>query len=256
MQESANYSQTSPHTLSIRTTPDGFSFCYSTAKGKMFKALKIPTKFDFPERFEDFVQMRGWTDRPSLPVTAIDFSDHFMLLPAEGCQEEHIKSFFNFQFQHDEENQIYTVPLCDGEQLFCWEIPSSRDRAFEKIFPQITMLSSAYLLTNWVIRQASMIHKPVMVAHLYEKTMQIFAADPKRLLFANTFTIKDFQEIPYYFLRCMDQVALDPIQTQCIFCPESVSEQDIIETFSPYIKHIQLAAFTIQINEPLEMIDY
>lgn len=253
MQESGNKPQTSNNSLSIRSTPDGFSFCYSTVRGKIFKTLKMPTRFDFPERFEDFVNSRGWTEKENLQVTVIDFSDHFLLLPAGISSEEQIKTFFNFQFQHDEECQIFTVPLCDGKQLFCWEIPSSHDRIYEQLFPQLTILSSAYLLANWTIRQASVKQKSVLVAHLYGKTMHVFAADAQRLLFANTFPIKDAQEMPYFLLRCLDQLSLDPTHTKCIFCTESSSKQDIIKIFSPYIKKIEVATFTHQIEEPLQI---
>ncbi|HEY5499509.1 MAG TPA: DUF3822 family protein [Bacteroidales bacterium] len=255
MQESGNNYQPSPHTLSIRSKPDGFSFCYSGARGSILKELKIPTIFDFQERFEDFVQSRGWAEKENMEVTLIDFSNHFMILPENNTNEEHIKTFFNFQFQHSEASQIFTVPMCDGNQLFCWEMPSSRDKYFERLFPHLTTYSSAYLLANWTIQQADTIQQPVMVAHLYGNAMHIFAANTQKLLFANTFKIKDLQEIPYYLLRCLDQLSLDPLQTRCTFCCESVSEQDILDLFTPYIKHLEMATFTHQTDKPLEIIE-
>ena len=255
MQESGNNLHTNQHSLSIRTKPDGFSFCFSTARGYILKELKMPTPFEFPERFEDYVQSRGWADRDNLEVTIIDFSDHFMLLPEKVSDEEHIKAFFNFQFQHDEASQIFTVPLCDEKQLFCWELPSSRDETFEKLFPQLTILSSSYLLANWTIRQANYKRKPVMVAHLYGKSMHVFAADPQKLLFANTFTVKDHQEIPYFILRILDQLSFDPLFIHCIFCSESASENEITDLFRPYIKNFKMATFSHQTDEPLLIIE-
>lgn len=253
MQESGNKSRPSQHSLSIRTKPDGFSFCSTTARGDLFKELKMPTRFDFPERFEEFVHLRGWAEKENLQVTLIDFSDRFMILPDKVTEDEQIKTFFNFQFHHEEETQILKVVLCDGKQIFCWEMPSDRDQLFEQLFPRLTILSSAYLLANWTIRQASIKQKPMLVAHLYEKSMQVFAANAQMLLFANTFPIKNIQEIPYFLLRCMDQLSFDPVTTNCIFCPESVSEEDLLEIFSPYIKHIRMAHFTHHINEPLQL---
>lgn len=255
MQESENTRLTSPHSLSIRSTPDGFSFCYSTAKGKAHKMLKIPTEFDFPERLTDYVQSRGWTEKANLQVTLIDHSDHFMLLPIEISSEEHIKTFFHFQFQQEEESQLFTVPLGDGKQLFCWDMPSSRDQAFENLFPNLTVLSSAYLLANWTIREASLRQRSAMVVHLYKRSMQVFVADPQHLLFANTFPIKDIQEIPYFLLRCLDQLSLDPMHSQCTFCTETVPEQDIIDLFKHYIKKLEMATFTNSTEEPLEIIE-
>jgi hypothetical protein len=251
-----NTSRTLPYSLSIRTKTDGFSFCCTTAKGNALKELKIPTAFELWEKFENFVKLRGWAGKEHIEVTLIDFSDQFMVLPEKLKEEESIKAFFDFQFRHSEPNQIFTVPLCDGKQMFCWEIPGSRDQYFEKLFPRLRVFSSAYLLTNWTIRQASILQRPVLTAHLFNKSMQIFAANPEKLLFANTFSIKDIQEMPYYLLRCMDQLFLDPLQTQCTFCCESASENDVLELFKPYLQHISMASFTHETAEPLEIKDH
>jgi hypothetical protein len=251
MQESGNKPQPPKHALSIRSMPDGFSFSLSAAKGYILKELKIPTAFDFTERFEEYVQTRGWAEKENYEITLIDFAEHFLLLPDTISDEEQIKAFFDFQFDHEESNQIFTAPLCDGKQLFCWEIPTNRDMYFSRLFPQLTQYSSAYLLANWAIRQAFTTHRPALIAHLYGKTLQLFAADTQKLLFANTFTIKDSQEITYFVLRCLDQLSLDPLHTRCTFCSESAPEETILELLSPYIRHIEMAAFSHQTDEPL-----
>jgi len=139
--------------------------------------------------------------------------------------------------------------------LFSWEIPDSRNQHFKKLFPHLTILSSAYLLANWTIREASNSQKPYLVAHLFGKYMHIFVADTQNLLFANSFKIKTIQEIPYFLLRCIDQLSLNPLQTRCTFCCESVSEQNITDIFKPYIKNIELATFTHQAEDPLHITD-
>jgi len=253
MQETDNQSRTSSHALSIRSTPDGFSFCFTTARGHILKDLKMPTKFDFPEQFEEFVQLRGWAEKENLEVTFIDFANQFLVLPDKITDEEQIKTFFNFEFQHEEANQLFTAPLKDGKQIFCWEMSSSRDQYFEKLFPSLKIVSSAYLLANWTIRRALEDQYPIVVAHLYGKQMHLFAANAENLLFANTFTIKDLQEIPYYLFRCMDLHSLDPLTTKCIICCETFSDEEMMALLSPYLRKIEMAAFTHETDEPLHI---
>ncbi|MDD4922766.1 MAG: DUF3822 family protein, partial [Bacteroidales bacterium] len=167
MQEIRTHSRPSQRTLSIRSNPGGFSFCTSTIKGEVYKELKLASDFDFPEHFVDFVQSRGWAERDNFQVTIIDFTDHFMTLPIDITDENQIKTLFDFQMKKEEDYQIFTAPLNDGKQLFCWEIPVSRDQCFEKLFPNLTILSSSYLLANWVIQQATIKNQPILVAHLF-----------------------------------------------------------------------------------------
>lgn len=248
-------SNTSQPTLSILCNPDGFSFFASTAKGDFSKELKLHSPADFPDQFETFVRMKEWAGKEDIKVSIIDFSDHFLLLPSAIGDEEHIKTFFNFQYLHEEEYQIFTAPLCDEKQIFCWEIPSSRDRCFERLFPNLTLLSSSYILANWVIRQAILLRQSTLIAHLYGKSMHLFVADTQKLLFANSFPINNHQEMPYFILRCMEQLSLNPVQTRCFICSESVSGQPITEILSPYIRHIEMAEFTHSKEEPLQIID-
>lgn len=251
MQETRNHHQPFQRTLSIRSTPGGFSFCTSTAKGMVSKELKLASNFDFPERFEDYVQSRGWTEREDFPVTITDFADHFLLLPSDITDEKQIRTFFDFQFQHEEAYQIFTATLSDQKQLFCWEIPHERVQCFEHLFKNLTILSSAYLLADWVVRQPTLRQQSILVAHLFGKYMHVFVGENGNLLFANSFPISSHQELPYFLLRCIEQTSLDPAHTHCVFCSESVSEQEITEIFSPYLQHIEIATFTHSTEEPL-----
>ncbi|MCE5174953.1 MAG: DUF3822 family protein [Bacteroidales bacterium] len=251
MQENRNQFQPYQRTLSIRSTPNGFSFCTSTVKSAIYKELKMASNFDFPERFEDYIQSRGWSERENLSVTITDFAEHFMVLPLEITDTEQIKTFFNFQFQHEEECQIFTTPLSDNKQLFCWEIANERVRCFERLFQKLTIFSSAFLLADWVVHQPTIKQQAILVAHLYGNSMQVFIGENHTLLFANTFPMSNRQELPYFLLRCMEQLSLDPNHTYCVFCSESVPEQEIFEIFSSYLQHIKIATFTHQIEEPL-----
>jgi len=253
MQETKKIAPSHQRTISIRSIPGGFSFSTSTSKGNVLKELKMPAIIDFPERFEDFVQSRGWAERENLPITMIDFSNHFMLLPSDITEEDQIKAFFNLLYPHEEENQIYSAPLCDEKQNFCWEIPISRDHCFERLFPNLNMLSSAYLLANWCIREATLKQQPTLVAHLYGKIMHVFAADTQRLIFANTFPVNNHEEMPYFLLRVMEQLLLSSTQTRCVLCLEKVSELDIMDIFSPYIQQLETATFTHQVEEPISI---
>lgn len=211
--------------------------------------------FDFPDKFSDFVHARGWTHKERFPITVIDFSDHFMVVPSNIDQEEYIRSFFDFQFRHEDEYRLYHAPLCDEKQTLYWEIPCQRDQPFEQLFPKHIQFSSAYLLANWTIREALDRNKPLLVAHLFGKSMHIFAADPEQLLFANSFPINDFQDTAYFLLRCMDQLQLSPAYTPCVFCSESENEEEIAAFFSPYIKKFRMAFFTHETEYPLQIIE-
>lgn len=254
MQESAkNNSNIDSTAISIRSIPDGFAFYTSATKEDVYKKLKMTVPSDFPDQFENFVQSEGWTAQNDLLVTVIDFPKHFMVLPESITDKEQIKTLFNFQFLHEEDNQIFSISLNDGKQSFCWEMPTARYNVFRRLFLNLNINSSAGLLTDWVIHQAALKQLTTLVAHLYGTEMHLFVANTYGLLFANTFPVRNLEEIPYFLLRCMEQLSLSPVQTRCVICSESVPEQNISEILHPYIKQVIFAKFTDKKDYPLQM---
>lgn len=253
MQESADNMTSINAMISIRSIPDGFAFYTSATKENIYKTLTLPAPIDFPDRFEEFVQSEGWATQNDLQVTIIDFPRRFTLLPNSINDKEQIMTFFNFQYLHKEENQIFSVPLSDGKQSFCWGMPVSRYNVFKRLFLNLNINSSACLLTDWTIRQAALQMQTTLVAHLYGTTMHIFVANAYGLLFANTFPIRNHEEMPYFLLRCMEQLSLNPVQTRCVICSETISGQDIIGVLRSYLRQIETATFTNQLEEPLKI---
>jgi hypothetical protein len=254
MQESAdNITSIDNAMISIRSIPNGFAFYTSATKGNIYKKLSLPAPIDFPGQFEEFVQSEGWITQNDILVTIIDFPKRFMLLPNSINDKEQIMTFFNFQYLHKEENQIFSVPLSDEKQSFCWGMPKNRYNVFKRLFLNLNIKSSACLLTEWTIRQAALQMQTTLVAHLYGTDMHIFVANAYGLLFANTFPIRNQEEMPYFLLSCMEQLSLNPMQTRCVICSENMPKQDIVEILRPYIQQIEMATFTNQLEEPLKI---
>jgi hypothetical protein len=242
--------------ITIRTIPDGFAFYTSTTEGNEPKVLKLPAPIDFPDQFEDYITSEGWANQNDLFVTFIDFTKRFLLLPNSITNKEQIKTFFDFQFFQEKEEayQIFSTPLSDGKQSFNWEMPLDRYNIFKRLFTNLDINTSTFLMIEWTLRQAASQQKTILMTHLFGASMLVCVANSYGLIFANTFPIKKKEEIPYFLLRCMEQLSLNPEQTRCVICSETISGQVILETLHPYIQQIEMAAFTSLPDEPLQLI--
>jgi hypothetical protein len=256
MQDSAKPSnQTDKRDLTIRSMPDGFSFCLSTSEGDVVRQLQTPARFDFPDLFEEFVQDNGWKHQNNLNVSLLDFTNHFMLIPSEITEEEAIKKFFRFQYSQEDEYQIYTIPLDDNKQTFCWEIPVGREQCFEQLFPNLSLLSSSYILANWTFHRANLLQSTVLAAHAFGGSMQLFIANPDRLIFANTFQVRTHEDFLYFLLHCIEQSELEVKKTTCFICSDSTPAEELRERLTPYLPHLELAEFTLHADEFFRVAD-
>lgn len=245
MQDSGN---TVPHSLKqliVRTTPDGFLFGKVSARGSSSSKLRLFAAIDFPEKFVDFLHENRWANRPELKVAVVDFTNRFMLVPKKFADDNSLDEFFQFQNGDDGEQQIYSAPLDDGKQVFCWEIPAERDRSFEKWLPGMTLWSSSYLVANWTYHQAINSGTSTLTAHFHGKHMQLFMADTKQLLFANTFVVRNKEEITYFLLRCLEQSGLDPAGINCFLCIDNIPYIELQTLLKPYLANIAEAEFSL-----------
>jgi hypothetical protein len=201
---------------------------------------------DFPDKFTHFLQENRWSNRPDLKVSVIDHTNRFMLVPTKLADDRSLEEYFRFQNGDDGEKQIYTAPFDDGKQLFCWEISAERDRQFEKVLPNMTLWSSSYLVANWTYHQAAKTDISALTLHLFGHSMQVFMADTHRLLFANTFTVRNAEEIAYFALRCLEQNGLDPTTVHVYACSENnLAFEELKTLLSPYLANIFEAEFSL-----------
>jgi hypothetical protein len=245
-------SQTYKHLL-IRTVPDGFQFGRATTTGDMVQKLKLYAAIDFPDLLETHLRENNWLKRNDLKVTLIDFSHRFMILPNAFTDDESIEDLFCFQNGEAEEQQTYMAPLDDEKQTFCWQIPSSRDEHFENMFANLTLLTSCYILANWTLNQAKESKMTMLTAYFFGRHLQLFAATPNNLLFANSFIARDDEETCYFLLRCVDQLELDPKTVTVCLCCEGESFQKMNDLFQPYLVNILEGEFTYQPDKPFRI---
>jgi hypothetical protein len=242
-------SQTYRHLL-IRTVPEGFQFGRSTPGGNVVQKLKLYASIDFPDLLEKYLRENNWLNRADLKVTLIDFSDRFMILPNQFTDDEALEDLFRFQNGEDEEQQTYMGPLDDDQQTFCWQIATSRDEQFEKLFLNLNLLTGCYILANWTLNQAIASQTTLLTAYFYARNLQVFVANSERLIFANTFVARDDEEILYFLLRCVDQLDLDPRTLIACFCCENGDYDEMQALFEPYLANIIPGEFTFQPDAP------
>jgi hypothetical protein len=256
MQETGNKKKTdSIKTLSIFSNPDGFTFFESSQGKHQTYKLKIEAPVDFPESFETFVSDHGWASDESLSVRITEHSDRFMLLPVEITDQKQIHTFFDFIHTHINGNVLQTKPLCDGKQIFCYDISSGRLSCYKHIFPEFELNNNAFALTEWTFNNAAERQGTTFVAYLSGKSMQLFAANASGLLFANSFHIQSSSETTYFFLRSMEQLGLDPFETKCMICADPEKASQFINSLRPYIQNLEMATFTFQAENCLQPVN-
>lgn len=245
MEETAKNNKTSRigH-LFILSYPDRFVFYDADAPEHPALELNLEAPVDFPDRFEDVIRINGWTGKHFLKVMLTEHSDRFIILPSEIDDPEQQRSFFDMAFTPERIGELMIDPLSDGKQLFCCEIPSNRLNCYKQQFSDLQLYNHAFLLTEWVYKQAAEKQQTTMLAYKYGRSMQLFVASRTDLLFANNFLTRAIADATYFCLRSIEQLNLDPFTTRYIVCSSNDNGKELADTLSPYLKNIEQAQFT------------
>ena len=232
--------------LSIQSYSDGFIFYESNNERMQTFKLAMEAFVDFPESFEKFVVEKGWSAGMQININITEHGDRFLILPSEIEDPEQIRSFFDFMYAPIKGNSLRSDPLSDGKQQFCYELSSERLASYKRMFTKFKLQNDAFAITEWTLSNAIARQKPVVIANVFKKSMQLFAANTSGILFANSFQIQTIPEVTYFFLRCLEQTGLNPFETDCYICSHNEENDELNDSLRPYIKNLETATFTPQ----------
>lgn len=231
-------------TLSIISVPEGFVFIENNSGKQNTFELKLEALIDFPDIFEKIISEKGLANDSSLPVSIIEHSDRFMLIPSGITDPAKIKTFFGLIHSPKEGQNFETRQLSDGKQTFCYELSAKRTDCFKKNFQDIKIESDAFIIAEWTLKAARQSHTPTIAAFCCKRCMHIFIAKDSELLFANSFKILSLSEATYFLIRCIEQLNLDPEKTNCIIIPTLISGDAFVNSLRPYIRNVNSKKLT------------
>lgn len=214
------------NTLSIRSVPDGFCFLYHNEK--------VWVDYDFEKLSYALLNHRVSLSN----VYIVEYSDRFLLVP-DDIKKTNYKKLFDFHFEKKENTKILSDEVKNSHAKVLSQIDSSKIVKYDAIFRDYKIVSLPLILAQKAINLATQERRTNIIVYINGEIVEIFASDPNKLLFGNSFSFKSDVDIAYYILSCYKRCDLDFFDSVLTISYEGEFIYDALENIlNKYIKQI------------------
>lgn len=235
---------THTYELSIQAGLNGLSFCVLDITRNKYITLAHQnfTRFsnieDSVSEIEKIIKKTDLLNRTYKTVKLIWISPKNTLIPTPLFTQESLKTYFEYNHQLDELDEIHFHKLTYIDASSVYTIPNTMANLFIKQFPSIKIFNQQVPFLNNIILKHHTEQTNVFV-NIHDEFIDIALIEKGKLLFYNNFPFKNDSDISYYILFIFDQFKLNKEINELIFSGFIEKNKGGYKNIQNFIKHIK-----------------
>ncbi len=237
--ENIDLAHSENYDLSIRLTPDGFSYCiYSVSDPSIFhyQETGMGSKFSYTENIKRFIFDLGFFSQPFNSTKATVVSPQYTLVPDVFFDSKRAKELFQYNF-HEIEGKILSDKPSDelhvlyhmDEEVYSFLSRNLWNPSFQH---QATPLLS--LFTARALEQENR----SCFADFHDKFVSVFSFD-KGLLSSNMYPADHPQDTLYYIASVWEKLDFDQSADHLFLSGNLEPQQEVIEELAKLVKKME-----------------
>lgn len=164
-------------------------------------------------------------------------SPHFTFCPTEFYLPDKKNILLNY-VHPTQPNELIYVDTFENIKII-YSIPQNIHNAFLQTFPSAKISHTATSMLNIFFYHPILIHSKIW-ANVHPNYIEIIAKNNKQFLFYNTFDIQTSLDILYYLLFCLEQMNLQPKDTDVYLSGNISAEHSIFQLIPKYFHSTQI----------------
>lgn len=229
------------YNLSIRLSPNGFSFCISCPGDPAifhFQETGLSVKLSYAENIKKLIFDFGFFTQPFNQVTVTVVSPYYTLVPGFYFEKQHSEEIFRFNFheakgvilsERTEENNLRTLFNMDEE------VHSFLSRnLWNPVFHH-----HSSLLTHLFISQRKDDAGKCCFADFHDKYVTIACFSEKQLLSANTFRATDPHDATYFIASVWEKLSFDQSKDMLCLSGDINTHKTTVDMLRKLIKRVE-----------------
>lgn len=238
--DTLNISNSEKYILSIRLRSGGLSFSgYNPLDGNSFFFRKVTFERNnrsYEDNLKEFFFENEQITFPYKRINVIIVSPQYTLVPAKIYSDKPAEQFLNFSFAQPESKALNnSIPNNELEVVFGMNETIYEFCCRSLLNPHFTHHISP-LLSFWK-KQNHLKALRQMYVNLHEKMVDIVCFSEGKLLFANTFSIENLNDILYYILYVWKQLDMDQLTDLLSVSGDSDIKLRILTSLRNYIQN-------------------
>ena len=264
--------------LSIQLSLNGFSFCLIDTRSNSILVVKekfinedlnkLPNDY-YCQYLYDFIINEELFKLSYKSISIVYITKNSTLVPASVYEKTKESSLFKINIQNSEDEilQSNKLDLFDAFSLF--SIPDCVMRVLERQFINYNIRNQSDVLVNCAISKSQNRQGAIMFLNCNYGIVDIVVVDSRNLLFNNSYTYNNNDDILYYMANVNEQLNIDNKHTEIIlsgniektgelanmimryFSKVSFIDENIADSLSAGLKDIILYKYSLLLNSLL-----
>lgn len=231
--------------LSIQASLNGFSFCVLDPVRNKYVALKyIPLNETILE--EKLEKLENYLAKEELLQLSYKGShiqyatNKVTLVPQPYFKTGEVKNFFQYNQQLNELDELHYGLHTETSSYIIYAVPNLIANIITKKFEGINFYSHGHTFLHDIMQHADRVNHSLIHMNIHTDFVDIAITDKKQLLFYNTFTYQNEEELVFYLLQSMNRFNLEPGKQE-IWLSGFIRKRDHLDreirSFVPHVKY-------------------
>jgi hypothetical protein len=236
--------------LSLQLSIDGFCFALFHIDEKRYigigeyraysnQHLEIAT-------LKNILQNDPWIKGGFKSVSCVFPSQKSTLIPSPLFNEPEIRTYLALHSEVSADDELYSNALVSAPIRNCFTIPKQWREVIIEYFPNAKLLHLGTTLIEAAIQSNAQNNQ--LLIHFQGGQFDIVVTNNQSLLFHNSFNYQTSEDVIYYLLYVMEQLALDPNTATILLSGKIVKDSAIYKLLYKYILTIKFAEWPTTVN--------
>jgi hypothetical protein len=233
--ESFDPFDTSKNSLFVQLSETHVSWCILDNERNRYVAIE-----SFASYLQELAENITLIRQPFETVSLMIENNRSTLIPAPLFDPAEKKSYLEFIHEKDDATETLYDTLQQLEIVNVYGASAKLLEAALQVFPgaKIFHHSSALIQSIWMNYKNRISHKKVFL-HVRENDFDLLIFDGKQLNYYNAFHFSAASDIIYYVIFVMEQLTLNPEETELVLLGHIEKESEIYDLLYRYIRNIE-----------------
>lgn len=230
------------YNLSIRLSPNGFSFCiYCQDDPAIFhyQGTGLSEKLSYFENIKKNVFDLGFFSQSFKQVKVTSVSPFYTLVPSDFFEKQQVEEIFRFNF-HNHKGAVLTDPIEEGELKTIFSIDEEIHSFLFRNLWNPSFHHHSSLLTQ--LFKSHWEGKKCCFADFHDKFVTIACFSENKLLSINTFQASDPHDTTYFIASVWEKLAYDQSNDTLYLSGDIDAQLGTVDLLRKLIRHVEFVA--------------
>ncbi len=243
--------------LSLQISIDGFCFALfhltsQTYIGVAEYVMSNNTDQTVTAFFEEVVKEDQWLQGTFKSVSAAFTATNNTLIPSALFEEERIEDYLSINIRSNRSDKLLHNRLIKSEIINCFTLDKDIYNVITKQYPGANLIHQGTIQIEAAAHQQ--LKNPTIFLQFNRKSIDIVAVKDEQTQLMNSFDYKTSEDVIYYLLYVMEQLAFNQNDTTVLLMGNIQKESNVYKLLYKYIHTLSLVEWpaVVQYAQPVK----